>query len=391
MKALLWLLAALGLAVAAALALRNEGYALLVLHPWRIEISLNLLALSLLAAFVLAYLLVRAVSHTLRLPAQVRAFRERRRQEGGRAALLGAIQGLFEGRFGRAEKLASRARDRGAAPELASLIAARAAQRMRDFRRRDHWLELAGQGAGEWRLARLVTEAELLLEERRFEEARALLRGLHAGGPRHVATLTLLLRAEQGLANWDEVIRLARLLEKHAAMPAEALEGMRVNARVALLSRKTHDAAGLARYWREVPQLDRVHPKVAAAAARAFAQLGDCRAAHRIIEEALEREWHAALALLYGECVDEDALQRIERAEAWLRARPDDAELLLTLGRLCIQCRLWGKAQSYLEASLAVRPARAAHVALAALFDGIGRGEDANRHYRASADPGLPG
>ena len=63
--------------------------------------------------------------------------------------------------------------------------------------------------------------------------------------------------------------------------------------------------------------------------------------------------------------------------------------LLLTLGRLCVQRKLWGKARSYLEASLAVQPSREAHVALAALFDQIGSAEDANRHYRASADPGL--
>ena len=50
---------------------------------------------------------------------------------------------------------------------------------------------------------------------------------------------------------------------------------------------------------------------------------------------------------------------------------------------------LWGKAQGYLEASLSEEPGRSAHVALAQLFDRIGKPEDANRHYRASADAKL--
>ena len=69
-----------------------------------------------------------------------------------------------------------------------------------------------------------------------------------------------------------------------------------------------------------------------------------------------------------------------------MRERPGEAELLLTLGRLCVQRELWGKAQSYLEASLATRPTQAAHVALARLFERLGRQDEAGRHFRASAD-----
>jgi HemY protein len=391
MKWLLWLLAAFGVAAGLSLALRgNQGYALFSLHPWRVEVSLNFLAFVVIAAFVAAYALARVVLHALRLPAHVRAYRERRRQARGHAAVLEAIKALFEGRFVRAEKLASEARELGAAPGLASLIAARAAQRLREFGRRERWLERAEED-GDWRQARLMVSAELLLDERRFEEARRVLRELLASGPKHVAALTLLLRAERGLGNWDEVIRIAHSLEKHSAMPAEALDSILVNARIALLSGLALDPGALSRHWGGIPQSDRTHPDVAFAAARAFIRLGDCRKAHRIIEDALEREWSGALALLYSECTDGDALQRLQRAEAWLRARPAEAELLLTLGRLCVQRELWGKAQSYLEASLAVRPTQAAHIALAKLFERVGRIGDASRHFRASAEIGVAG
>jgi HemY protein len=387
MRGLLWLFVLAALAVALSLAMRGgAGYALFVLPPWRAEVSLNFLVLIVVVGFALLYFLVRAFWHTLRLPSHVRSFRRRRRAEAGHEATLGAIQALFEGRFVRAEKLASRAIDLGAAPGLAGLLAARAAQRLRDFARRDQWLETSRQGGAEWHVAQAMTRAELLLDERRYDEARSVLRELHASGPKHVAGLFLMLRAEQGLANWDEVLRIANALEKHDAMPPEALDTIRVNARVALLTRSPLDRESVLRQWDSTPRSDRVRSKIAATAARAFMQLGDCRKAHRIIEDALERNWDATLALLYGECVDPDALERLERAEKWLRERPGEAELLLTLGRLCIQRELWGKAQSYLEASLATRPTQEAHSALARLHERLGRPAEAGRHFRASAD-----
>ena len=394
MRGLLWLLVLAALAVALSVLMRgNGGYALFVLPQWRVEVSLNFLAVLVVVGFALLYFVVRAVWHALRLPSHVRAFRRRRRAEAGHEATLGAIQALFEGRFVRAEKLASKAFDLGAAPGLAGLLAARAAQRLHDFARRDRWLEQSRQGGAEWQVAQAMTRAELLLDERRFDEASSVLRELHASGPRHVAGLFLMLRAEQGLSNWEEVLRIASALEKHDAMPPEALDSVRVNARVALLARGRLDSEGLLRQWESTPRADRLRPRVAAAAARAFMQLGDCRRAHRIIEDALERDWDAALALLYGECVDRDALDRLERAEKWLRERPGESELLLTLGRLCAQRELWGKAQSYLEASLATRPTQEAHITLARLHERLGRPDEAARHFRASADlaRGSPG
>lgn len=389
MRGLLWVLGAFALAVAVSLAFEGDGYLVLVAPPWRIEASLVLSTLVVLAAFVALYWLVRLVSRTLTLPAQVRTFRERQRELKGRRALIGAVQALFEGRYGRAERLAAQAWESGGARALASLVAARSAQRRRDFARCDEWLARARDAEPEWRQARLALQAQLLVEERRFEEARSALQELHAGGSRHMFTLQLLLRCEQELGNWEEVTRIAKLLEKREVMPREALQSIVTGARVAQISRLAQVPRDLSEYWRGIPAEERVYPRIAAAAARAFIQLGDSRAAHRLLQEALEAHWEGELVLLYGECQDTDAPSRIEQAEGWLRDHPRDAELLLTLGRLCIQRELWGKAQSYLEASLSVQATRAAHVALAGLFDRIGRLEDANRHFRASADPSL--
>ena len=63
--------------------------------------------------------------------------------------------------------------------------------------------------------------------------------------------------------------------------------------------------------------------------------------------------------------------------------------LLLTLGRLCAEQGLWGKAQNYLDASLAVEPTCTAHLVAARLQERLGNTEAARRHYRESLDYAL--
>src|SRR5699024_6076613 len=110
--------------------------------------------------------------------------------------------------------------------------------------------------------------------------------------------------------------------------------------------------------------------------------------AQPVIEQALAESWDPRLVLLYADCPPENALRRIERAEGWL-AQHNDAALLLTLGRLCTLQELWGKAESYLEASLAVHPSTDAHLALARLQERRGDRERACEHYRQSLELAL--
>lgn len=391
MRGLLWFLGVATAAVALALFARYQGgYVLVVTPPWRIEVSLVLFLLAVLALFVALYSFTRAASSMLRMPATVAAYRERQRELRGIAALRGAWQAYFEGRYGRAEKLAAEAYALDESPSVSALLAARAAHSMRDGDRRDLWLTRAENVPHEDRLANLATRAELLLDERRFAEAREALRELAEHRPKHFATLRMQLRAEQGLQNWDEVLRILRVMEKKQAVAPEIAAQLRATALIENLRKKSLDAESLDAFWRSLPAAERSQQRVALAAARHFVRLGGCRQAHAIVREALEREWDPALALVYGECPADDALERLGQAEDWLKSRPRDAALLLTLGRLCEQQELWGKAQSYYEASLSEQPSRAAHLELARLADRLGREEDAARHFRAATEEALP-
>jgi HemY protein len=395
MKTLFWLLAVFAAAVALVILGRvDSGHVILAYPPWRVEMSMLFFTLAALAAFLVLHGAVRLLGHAVSLPAYVRAFRDRRRRERAQAALAAALQSYFEGRYSRAEKEASIAAGSGASPGLAALLAARAAHQMREFERRDRWLERADAAGPELQSARLVTRAELALEERDFAGARDALRSLHGAGPKHVASQRMLLRAERGAGAWEEVLRLSTQLAKRDAIAPALAEEYKVQATVELLQRAAQDAGAFERRWRAMPAADQVQPRVALSAARQAQSLGKAPLAREIIENALAREWTPALVQLYGELprgLDGaaragEARLRIESAERWLRTRSRDPDLLGALGRLCSEAELWGKARSFLEASLSFQESRAARLELARLAERLGQGEEAQKHYRRAAE-----
>ena len=117
--------------------------------------------------------------------------------------------------------------------------------------------------------------------------------------------------------------------------------------------------------------------------------LGSHDEARTIIEESLKTAWASELVALYGECLGTDVRRQIELAEGWLPEHPDDAVLLLTLGKLCARQALWGKAESYLEASLSLAPSYSAHLALAQLKERRNLHEAAAEHYRLGLEIAL--
>lgn len=395
MKSLFWLLAVFAAAVALVLLGRiDAGYVLFIYPPYRVEVSMLFFAIAGLAAFLALYAVLRLLGHALSLPAYVRAYRARRRRERAHAALASALQAFYEGRYARAEKEASIAFESGPNPALAALLAARAAHQMRDFQRRDRWLDRADATGQRMQAACLVSRAELALEDRDFAAARDALRNLHGAGPKQIATTRMLLRAERGAGAWDEVLRLATQLGKRDAIAPALAEEYKVQATIELLARSATDEGAFERRWRGIDSRDQLHPRVAAAAARHATELGKAALAREILERALAAEWSPQLIALYGELPggleDEtriaEARARLERGERWLLERNRDAPLLATLGRLCGQAELWGKARSFLEASLSFEESRSAHLDLARLAERLGRPDDAQQHYRRAAE-----
>lgn len=383
------LAAAIGLAVGARF---NPGNVVFFYPPYRVDLSLNFFIVLAVLLFAVLFAALNAIRTTQQMPQRVAAYRREKREREGNRALRDALKALFEGRFGHAEKAATRAAESPDNASLAALIAARAAHRIGQPERREAWLARA-QDDATLKTARLMTGIELLIDGHEADNALELVKELNSSGTRHIHALRLALKANQRAKNWPEVLRLVRLLDKRNALHPALSRRLREMAYEDLLSRHAHDDESIRRTLADIPAEDRTQAFVATRAARVLNAKGLQDEARAIIEKALAANWDERLVRMYGNCAGSEGspalLAQIERCEEWLQSRPTDAELALTLGTLCLRQKLWGKAQRHLEHALSdateSETVREAHLKLAQLHEALNQPEKAAAHYRQCA------
>ncbi len=399
MRFFIWLLtlfaSAIGLAV---LARYNPGNVVLFYPPYRVDFSLNFFIAVLIIGFALLFVIISTVRATIAMPRRVGEYRSRRQLLASGRALQDALKAYLEGRFGRAEKSAARAAESPDYAGLAALLAARAAHRMQQPQRRDRWLSEAEQHS-DLRTARLITTVDLLAEDNKETDAALdVLKELNASGVRHAHALRLALKVNQNARNWPEVLRLVKLLDKHAVLHPTLSRRLRDMAYEALLPKAAEDVEALRKLWSTIPSVDRQSVPVAALAANAFMKNGQQQEAADILQRALAVQWDARLLKAYRQCAAPEGsatlLDQIERCEHWLRERPNDTELSLALGTLCLKQKLWGKAQRHLEQTVLGATDRAtlqeAHLRLAQMYEATSQPDAAATHFRQCALATLP-
>lgn len=388
-------------AVLVALSARfNAGNVMLFYPPYRIDLSLNFFVLILLAIFVILGLLFYTIQAAKNMPERVAAYRKAKSERDGNKALRDALKAFFEGRFGHAEKAAKRLSVCSAEfPDdaaLAALIGARAAHNMSQFDRRDVWLASI-ENNPQYKVARLVSSVELLVDSHQPGQALESVKELNANGTRHIHVLRWALKANQQAQQWAEVLRLVKALDKYRALHPALSVRLRELAYKDLLADHGHDAESIHRLWHSIPVEDRLKPYVAVLAARTMVAQGLIDEARNLLEKALHTEWDTRLIVAYRETAASEGsaalLTQIEHCESWLITHPTDPELALTMGVLCLNQKLWGKAERNLERALTYAIdedcRREANLKLAQLNEQLGMQEKAAEYYRACAMQGA--
>lgn len=335
MKFLVWLLLVAGAAVAIPLTIgHSNGYVLLVQPPYRIELSTSFFLLLMVLLFLAIHAGLRLITYTLQLPDKVRAFKLARRQQAAGEVLAEAITAFAEGRFGKAEKAAASALELGADALLGTLVAARSAHKLKNFDRRDFYLGEAERLAPDATTARLLCQAELQIDQRRFADALVTLRQLDKANTRHLPAMLLEAKVRRQLSDWEQLLPLIGQLEKRNALDPLLAQQWKLEAHLGLLGRKAGELNTLKTYWQGVAESERLDSRIALAAARYFVKAGDGASAAQIVEMSLTRQWDTALAEYYGHCEGRDAARQMQQAEFWLTEHHHDAGLLLSLEKL---------------------------------------------------------
>lgn len=357
--------------------LSDPGYVVINFRGYLVEMSVPVLVLVTAALIALIWLLRKIILAPRRIGEAAGRYRSAR---SGQKMTRGMIE-VAEGNFARGERMLARAASTSDSPLFNYLQAARAAHLQGRNERRDDWLKLAYREIPEAANAVLLTQAEFQLDQGQHELALATLRRLDENSKDHGHALALMARLYFQLQDWPALREILPRVKKHSQVKADTLTKWTVRVHCERLETAA-DGDALMSAWKDVPKACKSDIGLLEAYYSGLMRTGRNLQAEKELAAALKSNWSGPLVRLFGLVEGNDASKQLKRAEGWLSNHSEDPDLLLAAARLCIRNELWGKARSYLETVISLRPTPETYQAYGALLTQMGEADAAADAYR---------
>lgn len=348
--------------IVATLMARDAGYVLLVYGGMSVETSVWFA----LFVLVVLWLVLRFAFGVLRrltsAGSGMRGWNHARRVRQAHEQTLRGLSLLAEGEWSGARSALLSAVAHAELPFVNYLGAARAAHELGEAEARDRLLAHAREVSAGSAMAVQMTDAELRMSGGDFAAAEQILAKLHRDAPRQALVMRRLLDCRRRLSDDAGIIELDKELRRQKVLPEAEIDSIMRDAwRRRLAAASAEDVESV---WRAVPKQFRSDEELAIDAARAFDRHGDGGSAEDVLRSLLKSSWSATAVEAYGRLVTADATSHLKHAEALAKAHPNDAALLLALGRIARRAGVHTKAREYLERSRELAPNAAVYAEL---------------------------
>jgi len=357
--------------------LADPGYVVINFRGYVIEMSVPVLAGLAVALVLVVWLIRKLIVAPRRLGEAAGRYRSAR---SGQKLTKGMIA-VAEGNFSRGEKMLGRAASTSDSPLFNYLQAARAAHLQGRDDRRDEWLRLAYEEIPEAANAILLTQAEFQIDRGENEQALATLRRLEEDSKNHSHALALMGRLYFKLKDWASLADLLPRLRKNTQVKPETLDKWTIRVHQQALDTAA-DVEVLDQTWKGIARKLRSDMTLLNAYYQGLIRAGLHDRAEKELAAALRAEWRGPLVRLFGLIEATDTTRQLKRAEGWLKNHGEDPDLLLAAARLCLRNELWGKARSYLETVIGMRPTPEAYQEYGNLLTQMGEADAAADAYK---------
>ncbi|VXB95845.1 Homolog of E. coli HemY protein [Pseudomonas sp. 8BK] len=397
MKRIYWLLLVLAIvAGVASLVLfglplaEHKGYVLIAFQGFRYESSLWAFVALVLVLWLLVYLVRLSVRLLVTSGGLLNPWSRLHSRRRVRLASEQGFLDLAEGRWARALRHLKQAASSSPQPLSYYLGAARAAHQLGHHNDSDDLLEQALNRQPQAELAIALQHAELQLARGQTDAALETLQAMRSRHPHHHLVLRQLQQLYLQSGDWSALLGLLPDLRKEKALGNAELSELERQAWRGRLLQAAQPIDGdaqaallaLQQVWQAMSTAQHQVPELLAVYAEQLRQLGAEGEAEELLRHFLKQHYDTALVRLYGLLHGRDLGKQLQAAEGWLKQHPQDAGLLLTLGRLCLHSQLWGKAKDYLESSLVFQRHPETCAELARLLAQLGELERSNSLYQ---------
>lgn len=154
--------------------------------------------------------------------------------------------------------------------------------------------------------------------------------------------------------NWHNILEILPQLESKTWISKAQIQQIQQESCENLLSEEkyTYNLSTLEDIWNNLPSKLKKDPLLLNYYVEGLIRHHEDAKAELLIVKRLKKQWFGPLVATYSLIKSSNPARQLTIAEQWLKKHPDDPYLLLGLGRLCKQRKLWGKARDYLEKSL---------------------------------------
>lgn len=363
----------------------QQSYLLIVIGETSIEMSVWF-ALAVIVTVAIVYWLSRRVLvGSLRgVGGQVSRVFVGSKKRAVRQTSSGLLS-FIEGNWRQALKQLNRSAANSDAPLLNYLGAARSAYELGDEQQASRLLAKAEESDPNAGLAIALTQARMQLMAKKYESCAATLERAKKIAPKHPVVLDMICQVYVQLQDWESLEKIVPLLNRQKILSPDELADLQLTLYSKLLrlaGQADFSLNNVQSIWKRVPKNLQRAPKLVSQYVDLLEAEGELMAAESVLRKTLQKQWDDSLIVRYGLLKPVDAGRQLLHAEAWLKERPGNSYLMLTLGRLSLCNELWGKARDYFDSSLKLQVSADACAELGRLLARLGEHKASTEYYQ---------
>lgn len=377
------------------LIIKDPGYVLLSYQQTTIETSIWGLVMISVIGFLLLHLALRLLKFVLERRQKLHEWRQKRSRIRANRRTTRGLNALAAGQWAKAHWLLIDGVEHSDMPLVNYTQAAWAANEQGEENACDRYLQQAYKALPKSETAISLVQAQIQLSRGELEPCLATLKRIHSSHSKHTQVLRMLAEVYQRQQDWEALSELLPQLQKQQVFTEAELDAMERNVYLSLLNQSVigltvetdeeQREKVITQRWKELPKELNQDPGLATRYARLLEENGAEERAESFIRDALKHDWNEDLVRLYGQINGGSPAKQLKVAESWLDKYPENAILLLTLGRLSLQNHQWQQARDYFEQSLALDKSQETYHELARLLPRL-EGEGSYQTLMANLD-----
>ncbi len=380
----------------------DPGYVLVSFGTWSVETTLVALLLFFMFLAVVAWGIWKLISmlNPLSLFRDDAWFGAGRRRKVAAAESEEGLRLMLLGHWQDAYKLLVEHSAHTDIPVFNYLAASLAAWQRGDDASWNYCLEQAARHSHKPNPGIKAVKALLEFRSGKIEQSLAILLALDKEAPGSPYVLSMLKTIYHSVNDWDKLDALLPQLEKHKVVNADELHKIRKKVggyRLLCVDTVNGRAPALQKQWDAMDKKLRRSEEIVLIYLDKLLEYSRHEEALTQASIFLKHQWSDSVVLKTGYIETPEPGSLLMLLEKWVKSRPTNAPLMLSLGRASLRNRLWGKAREYFESALRFSnstPLSAeANAELARLLDHMGEHAKSASLYRKALtqlDKGLP-